>query len=427
MNKTQQFLKAHKLQPSELDMQAMVNDFISEMKLGLDGKAGSLQMIPTYLGAEGKIKPNEPVVAIDAGGTNFRAVKMSFDENLNLVTENLQQRKMPAIDEELSNKEFFATLAAYLTSYKEVSEKIGFCFSYAVEIFPNKDGKLLEWSKEVKAPEVLGQMVGKNLLEAMGTPNKQIVLMNDTVSTLLAGQAATAGREFDSYIGFILGTGTNACYIEDNKKITKTANLDPKGNMIINIETGNFNLMPRTDIDISFDNTTKLPGRYTFEKMISGGYFGGLCTTAFKMAAAEEVFSAEAKVRMKDMGELTSEEVNKFVCSIDLPANTLSAVFTNKEDKAAATEIINALIARAAKLTAASLAAVILKSGKGKSAEKPVLMTIEGTTFYKLLNFQVMFEAYLQGFFSGENRRFYEIVEVPNSSLIGAGIAAIVN
>jgi len=427
MNKTHQFLKAHKIAASELDMQSMINDFIAEMKLGLEGKAGSLQMIPTYLGAEGKIKPNQPVVAIDAGGTNFRAVKMSFDDNLNLVTENLQQRKMPAIDEELSNKEFFATLAAYLTSYKEVSEKIGFCFSYAVEIFPNKDGKLLEWSKEVKAPEVLGQMVGKNLLEAMGTPNKQIVLMNDTVSTLLAGQAATAGREFDTYIGFILGTGTNACYIEENKNITKTANLDQKGNMIINIESGNFNRMPRTDIDIAFDNTTKLPGRYTFEKMISGGYFGGLCTTAFKMAAAEEVFSAEAKVRMKDMGELTSEEVNKFVCGIDLPANTLSAVFASKEDKAAATEIINALIARAAKLTAASLAAVILKSGKGKSAEKPVLMTIEGTTFYKLLNFQVMFEAYLQGFFSGENRRFYEIVEVPNSSLIGAGIAAIVN
>jgi hexokinase len=427
MNKTQQFIKNHKLSAANLDMKAMTDDFIAEMKLGLEGKPGSLQMIPTYLGAEGKIKPNEPVVAIDAGGTNFRAVKMSFDNDMKLVTENLQQRKMPAIDEELSNKEFFATLAAYLTSYKDVSEKIGFCFSYAVEIFPNKDGKLLEWSKEVKAPEVLGQMVGKNLLEAMGTPDKQIVLMNDTVSTLLAGQAATAGREFDSYIGFILGTGTNACYIEDNMNITKTPNLDKKGNMIINIESGNFNRMPRTDIDIAFDNTTKLPGRYTFEKMISGGYFGGLCTTALKMAAAEDVFSAEAKVRMKDMGELTSEEVNKFVCSIDLPANTLSAVFLSKEDKAAASEIINAMIARAAKLTAASLAAVILKSGKGKSAEKPVLMTIEGTTFYKLLNFQVMFEAYLQGFFSGENRRFYEIVEVPNSSLIGAGIAAIVN
>ena len=187
MNKTQQFLKAHKVLASELDLQSLTDDFISEMKNGLEGKAGSLLMLPTYIGAEGKIKPNQPVVAIDAGGTNFRAVKMSFDDDLNLVTENLQQRKMPAIDEELSNKEFFATLAAYLTEYKDVSDKIGFCFSYAVEIYPNKDGKLLEWSKEVKAPEVLGQMVGKNLLEAMGTPKKHIVLMNDTVSTLLAG------------------------------------------------------------------------------------------------------------------------------------------------------------------------------------------------------------------------------------------------
>lgn len=427
MNKAQQFLSKHKVYSSEIDIQSITDDFIAEMKNGLEGKPGSLQMIPTYLGAEGKIKPNEPVVAIDAGGTNFRAVKMSFDDDLNLVTENLQQRKMPAIDEELSNREFFATLAAYLTSYKDVSEKIGFCFSYAVEIFPDKDGKLLEWSKEVKAPEVIGQMVGKNLLDAMGTPDKQIVLMNDTVSTLLAGQAATAGRKFDTYIGYILGTGTNACYIEKNKNITKTADLDPKGNMIINIESGNFGLMPRTDIDIAFDNTTKQPGRYTFEKMISGGYFGGLCTTALKMAAAEDVFSSESKVKMKNMDELTSEEVNNFVCGVDLPANTLTTVLVNKEDKEAAAEIINALITRAAKLTAASLAAVILKTGKGKSADKPVLMTIEGTTFYKMKNFQVMFEAFLQGFFSGENRRYYEIVEVPNSSLIGAGIAAIVN
>lgn len=427
MNKAQQFLKNHKLYSSEIDIKSITDDFISEMKNGLEDKNGSLQMIPTWLGAEGKIKPNEPVVAIDAGGTNFRAVKMTFDNDMNLVTENLQQRKMPAIDEELSNKEFFATLAAYLTSYKDVSEKIGFCFSYAVEMFPNKDGKLLEWSKEVKAPEVIGKMVGENLLKVMGTPEKKIVLMNDTVSTLLAGQAATAGRKFDTYIGFILGTGTNACYIEKNKNISKTADLNPKGNMIINIESGNFSMMPRTDIDIAFDNTTKQPGRYTFEKMISGGYFGGLCTTALKMAAAEDVFSSETRVKMKNMDELTSEEVNNFVCGVDLPANTLTAVLVNKEDKEAAAEIVNALITRAAKLTAASLAAVILKTGKGKSTDKPVLMTIEGTTFYKMKNFQVMFEAFLQGFFSGENRRFYEIVEVPNSSLIGAGIAAIVN
>jgi hexokinase len=119
--------------------------------------------------------------------------------------------------------------------------------------------------------------------------------------------------------------------------------------------------------------------------------------------------------------------VNKFVCGIELKTNVLATQLASKEDADAAAEIINNLIQRSAKLTAASLAAVILKTGKAKTAEKPILMTIEGTTFYKMNNFQILFEAYLQGFLSGENRRFYEIVEVPNSSLIGAGIAALVN
>ena len=110
MNKVEQFLKAHKLSASYADMKSITDDFITDMKNGLEGTESSLMMIPTYLGAEGTIKPNEPVVAIDAGGTNFRAVKMTFDDKMNLITENLQQRKMPAVDEELTNKEFFATL-----------------------------------------------------------------------------------------------------------------------------------------------------------------------------------------------------------------------------------------------------------------------------------------------------------------------------
>lgn len=425
MSKATDFLKSHKMTADELSINELVNAFISEMKKGLEGKDSSLLMLPTYIEADGDVKPNEPVIAIDAGGTNFRAAKVFFNDKLKLVTENIQKAKMPGVDKELSKDEFFNTFAEYMTDYKTVSEKVGFCFSYAAEIFPNKDGKLLEWSKEVKAPDVIGTMVGEELLKAMGTPQKQMVLMNDTVSTLLAGKAETAGKEYDTYIGFILGTGTNTSYIEANKNITKTKGLDTEKSQIINIESGAFTLAPRTDIDIAFDNTTKNPGRYAFEKMFSGGYFGGLCTTALKTAAAEGVFSDVSKV--ETIEELTSEEVNKFVCGIDVEKNTLTSTFNNEADRTSAAEIINGLIARAAKLVAANLAAVIMQTGKAKSADKPVLMTIEGTTFYKLHNFQKMFEDYLKGFLSGENQRYYEIVEVENSSLLGAAIAAIVN
>lgn len=425
MTKAYEFLKSHKMTAEDVNIKEVVNAFLSEMAKGLAGQESSLLMLPTYIEADGEVKANDPVVAIDAGGTNFRAAKVYFDDNLKLVTENIQKGKMPGVDEELSKTEFFDTLAGYMSDYKKVSDKLGFCFSYAAEIFPNKDGKLLEWSKEIKAPEVIGQMIGKELLAAMGTPEKQLVLMNDTVSTLLAGKAARAVKTYDTYIGFILGTGTNTSYIEANRNITKTDGLNMEGSQIINIESGAFTLAPRTAIDLAFDNTTKNPGRYAFEKMFSGGYFGGLCTEALKTAAKAGVFADPSA--FENMEELSSEQVNNYVHGIEAAKSVLPGVFTHESDKLIAAEIIDGLIERAAKLVAANLAAVILQTGKAKSHEKPVLMTIEGTTFYKLHRFRDLFENYLNAFLSGENKRYYEIVEVENSSLLGAAIAAIVN
>jgi len=427
MKKAHKFLISHGLSASHIDMEKLSDLFLSEMKNGLEGKESSLIMIPTYIEVKSKLAKNEPVIAIDAGGTNFRTAKVLFDDNMNLITEKLETRKMPAVDKHLTKKDFFHTMAGYLKDYINESEKIGLCFSYAVEIFPDKDGKLLEWSKEIKAPDVIGEMIGKNLLNAMGTPDKQIFLLNDTVATLLAGHAAASGKKYDTYIGFILGTGTNTCYIESNNNISKTQNLDLSKSQIINIESGNFAKVPQSDIDKLFDSTTKNPGRYTFEKMFAGGYFGGLCTTAIKAAAKEGIFTDETKNNLINLQELTTEEVNKFVSEIDLPDNPLALMLSTEEDKTAATQIIDGMIERAAKLVAINIASVILKTGKAKDPDKPVLMTIEGTTFYKLKNFQEMFESFLKDFLSGNNKRYYEIVEVKNSSLVGAAIAALVN
>ena len=427
MNEAQQFIKKHQLSADEINIETVVQDFLDEMNAGLSGIESSLIMIPSYIEAENQLRSNFPVIAIDAGGTNFRTAKVHFDDNMKLIVSDLKSGKMPAIDKELSKEEFFKAMAAFLYDSKDYSDKIGFCFSYPVEIFPNKDGKLLKWSKEVKAPEVIGEMIGKNLLAAMNAPDKHVVLLNDTVATLLAGQAATAGKNFDTYVGFILGTGTNTCYIEYNKNITKSPDLDAGKSQIINIESGNFGKAPRSDIDLLFDSQTKNPGNHTFEKMFAGGYLGGLCTAALRVAANEGVFSEESRQKVKELVELSSEEINKFELGEELHENRLAQALANEEDFNNARLIIEAIIERAAKLVAANLAAVILQTGKAKSADKPVLLTIEGTTFYKLKNFQNMFENFLKSYLSGDNQRYYEIIEVENSSLVGAAIAGIVN
>ena len=45
---------------------------------------------------------------------------------------------------------------------------IGFCFSYAAEMTPDKDGKLLYFTKEIKARGVVGELIGANLRKRTG-------------------------------------------------------------------------------------------------------------------------------------------------------------------------------------------------------------------------------------------------------------------
>ena len=426
MEKAEEFLGAHKLRAGDVNIENLVELFNSEMLKGLNGEMSSLRMIPTYIEADNEFLKETPVVAIDAGGTNFRAALIRFSSLGRIETDQVVTGLMPGLDREVSKKEFFDIMSGYIRPLAEKSDRIGFCFSYPTEIFPDKDGRLLQFCKEVQAPEVIGQIIGKSLLEALGTPEKKIVLLNDTVATLLAGKSASFARSYDSYIGYILGTGTNTCYIESNSNILKNPELNPDKSMIINVESGNFGKAPRTDLDISFDNSTMNPGNYTFEKMFSGGYFGGLCLCVLKAAAKEGLFTAQAASDLKGIEELSAEEANSYVARINSKENVLAKCFTDEEDRKRSSYIIDSMINRTAILVAANLAAVVLKTGKGTSQNRPVLITIEGTTFYKLHNLRIRFEKYFSEFLSGERKRYVEFTEVGQSSLIGAALAGLI-
>jgi hexokinase len=421
------FLMKHRLRPQDVDMDDLVRKLNDEMVNGLEGKESTLRMIPTYIEADNEFLTEVPVLAIDAGGTNFRAALMKFSSAGKLEMSNVVNGKMPGLDREYSSKEFFGSLAGYIKALADKTNRIGFCFSYPTEIFPDKDGRLLQFCKEVQAPEVVGQLIGKTLLETLGTPDKKIVLLNDTVATLLAGKSAYFGKSYDSFIGFILGTGTNTCYIELNSKILKNRDLEQGRSMIINIESGNFSKAPRTDLDIAFDNTTANPGNYSFEKMFSGGYFGGLCLTVLKSAVAEGLFSPGAAEALKQCTELTSGDAGRIAADPETAAAILGNPFSQSHDNKLCSAIIDTLIDRSARLVAANIAAVVLKTDKGFSPDHPILITIEGTTFYKLHNLKARFEKYLSEYLSGLRKRYVVYTEVEQSSLIGAALAALID
>jgi hexokinase len=422
-----EFLQAHKMRPEDVNIQSVVDDFTSEMTNGLNGLKSSLRMIPTYIEADNQFLTDVPVVAIDAGGTNFRAAIVRFNAKGELELSNRVNSVMPGLEGEISKSEFFEIIASHVGPLAEKCDRIGFCFSYPTEILPNKDGRLLQFCKEVQAPGVVGQLIGKNLLESMGMQRKQIVLLNDTVATLLAGKSASFGKNYDSFIGYILGTGTNTCYIENNSNIGKMKTVDPAKSQIINIESGNYGKATQNDLDVLFDQTTANPGDYKFEKMISGGYFGGLCLTTLKAAAGEGLFSEGTTDRLNSLEELTTEDANNYISKNPSGNQALNNCIMNPADEEKCITIIDSMINRAAKLVAGNLAAVVLKTEKGKSPERPVLITVEGSVYYKLLNMRSYIGKYLNGYLAGDKKRYFEFMEVKHSSLVGAALAALID
>ena len=84
-------------------------------------------------------------------------------------------------------------------------------------------------------------------------------------------------------IGLILGTGTNACYLEDIKNIETLDQEDFPGqeHMVINTEWGAFGDRGELDFiktkwDENVDEMSVNPGKQIYEKMISGMYMGEL-------------------------------------------------------------------------------------------------------------------------------------------------------
>ena len=427
------FLKSHGMYHGDIDMEEVCGAFLEEMAAGLAGLQSSLAMIPTYIETGKALPANKPVVAMDAGGTNFRAAVVHFDKNNEATIKKLRTKPMPGVQKEVSREEFFDTLAGYVKDIIEASERIGFCFSYPCEIAADKDGKLIRFVKEIHMSQIVGQRIGENLnagLTRLGfTGPKHIVILNDTVTALLAGMAGFEDKQYDSYVGFILGTGTNSCYIEQNKNITKVEGLDAQGSMVINVESGGFGKAPRGKIDLQFDAGTNNPGVHTLEKMISGAYLGPLCLEVIRAAIKDGLFSSQGCEKLRAVKKLGTKHLSDYLTEPSAAYSPVGeALFVaSNYDKAIMAALIEAMVERAAKLTAVNLAAAVLKSGKGKNPQRPVCIVAEGTTFYSLPGLKEKVEEYLQEFLTGEKARYHKIVQVENATLIGAAIAGLTN
>ena len=426
MKTPEQFLEENGfVAAADLDRAALLSAFISEMEKGLKGEPSSLMMIPTFVGVNGKIPEGSSAAVLDAGGTNFRGAIVSIPPKIS----DKQNQPMPGTKGEVDEETFYNAFAAEVKRLegKPSCKKLGWCFSYPAEATKDLDAKLVRWTKNIKAPAIVGQFVGKELLKRTG--GEGIAVVNDTVATLLAAKATEGDKTYSSYIGFILGTGTNCAYVEQNANIAKVAGLDRDGSMIINAESGGFNKIAVSAFDKALDAKGGNPGQQVFEKLIAGAYLGGIGLEIYKAAAKEGLFSAKAAAAIGGLGALETMDFDNFCAAFKKEGrdNVLDAIFADPDDARMARRLGLPVFERAAVLTAIHLAAFAIKSGAGNDPAEPVAINADGSTYYKTraIPFAETVMRELNDMLVARRHIHYAITpQVEDSPMVGAAIAA---
>ncbi|KXZ50618.1 hypothetical protein GPECTOR_15g301 [Gonium pectorale] len=304
----------------EAEFTAQVRDGLAK-NVPVDGK--HMMMLPTYVTRLPDGTETGECYALDLGGTNFRVMYVRLGEGPGeLAACEVEEVALPREVYTGPGEALFdflaRTLSAFIARHHTQQPQsqpspaahnpdgkpaagsaaglpvVGFCFSFAVEQTGLASGRLLDWTKGFTCPGVVGNdpvALLSAALDRAGRPCRVAALLNDTVGVLAAQRYLDAHTD----VGVIVGTGTNACYVERLAALTKwrpPAAAAPtaaaagaagggeggrgEGRTAVNMEWGAFfsTKLPRCMEDLSVDAASPNPGKYMFEKLLSGMFLG---------------------------------------------------------------------------------------------------------------------------------------------------------
>uniref|UniRef100_A0A8C2KVQ7 Hexokinase-2 n=1 Tax=Cyprinus carpio TaxID=7962 RepID=A0A8C2KVQ7_CYPCA len=336
-------------------------------------------------------------IALDLGGSNFRIlrVKVSHEKKQTVQMES-QIYETPEDIIHGSGSRLFDHVAECLGDFMEkqkIKDKklpIGFTFSFPCAHTKLDEAVLLTWTKRFKASGVEGMDVVKLLNKAIKKRGVNIMaVVNDTVGTMM-----TCG--FDDQrceVGIIIGTGTNACYMEELRHIDLVEG--DEGRMCINTEWGAFGDDGtlediRTEFDREIDRGSPNPGKQLFEKMVSGMYMGELVRLILvKMAKEGLLFEGRITPELLTKGKIETKHVSAIEKSKE-GLTKAEEILTRlgvepSEDDCIAVQHVCAIVSfRSANLIAATLGAILTRLKDNKNT--PRLRTTVGIdgSLYKI-------------------------------------------
>ncbi|KAL9687070.1 hypothetical protein QQ045_031466 [Rhodiola kirilowii] len=304
-------------------LRQVVDAMAVEMHAGLASEGGSkLKMLLTFVDSLPDGSEKGTYYALDLGGTNFRVLRVQLGGKSHGIVDHAVERQ--PIPQNLMigrSEELFDFIASSLKKFVlgegEQSDfsagkrrELGFTFSFPVKQTSVSSGILIKWTKGFSIRDMVGKDVSECLQIAMakiGLDMRVAALINDSVGTLAVGHY----HDPDTVAAIIIGTGTNACYVERTDAIIKSqGELTSFGGMVVNMEWGNFwsSHLPRTSYDTELDAESPNPMDQGFEKMISGMYLGDIVRrVVIKMLE-------EAELLGPDSTKLSMPFILRFVC-----------------------------------------------------------------------------------------------------------------
>ncbi|NWT43457.1 HXK3 protein, partial [Chroicocephalus maculipennis] len=412
------------LRLSRTDLERVQALMRQEMELGLGQETNansSVRMLPTYVRGTpdgtgkgrgpGEGGPGEAMallmplcwlpaergefLALDLGGTNFRVLVVRVAEDgirmaseIYLIPTNIMQGTGEALFDHIIDCIMDFQLKQDLM---EQVLPLGFTFSFPCQQLGLDKAVLLTWTKGFSASGCVGEDVVQLLREAARRKQhlalKVVAVVNDTVGTMMSCGYDDPKCE----IGLIVGTGTNACYMEEMQNVGTVEG--EQGRMCINMEWGAFGdngCLDHifTDFDRLVDEKTINPGKQRFEKLISGMYLGEIVRYILLALVEKQVL-----FRGKPCPRLQTRDIfkTKFLSTIEIDGLALQQVQAilqdleldaSFEDSVLVREVCQTVSLRAAQLCAAGLAAVVEKMRENRGlSQLAVTVGVDGTLY----------------------------------------------
>ncbi|KAJ3021879.1 hexokinase A [Thoreauomyces humboldtii] len=363
---------------SSKKLQQMVQSMIREMTKGLEADGHMLKMLPSYVVKRPHGDEVGSYLALDLGGSNFRVCLVDLKGQ---GQASVRQSKHVVSDELKTGSgeqlfDFFAKcIGEFLQSVgldTKTKRVLGFTFSFPIEQHAINHGTLMQWNKGFAASGVLNEDVVDLLNKALKKANINIgvtALVNDTVGTLVSH----AYRDPQTYVGVILGTGTNAAYVERIADIPKWKGSKEHQDMVVNTEWGAYDeasILPITSYDQALDRASTNPGKQIFEKMVSGLYMGEIVRHVLvDLTSTGELFRGVSSVPMQTPYAFDTAFMSRIERDHSLELSDTKAVLddllqvrnTTVQDRRIVKHICELVGIRAARLSAAAVAAIVTK------------------------------------------------------------------